>query len=107
MSKTNSNTAFPVIIADFHPQVNGQGEAFMQLELQQEGLRQRQSDGTLYMGTNKCRITSAWDKAKCEAYKGQALPGNWQITKVECPAYKYVVDGVEETFTHTWVLLPA
>jgi hypothetical protein len=103
----NKTETFPVVIVDYKAIVNkATGEEFHQLLLEQDGMVQRK-DGTFRAGEKKCRITSTWSKAKCDAYKGRNLPGNWQIVKVECPEYEYEVNGVMEKFSHTWVLLPA
>lgn len=103
MSKTQN---FPVIVESFNPVKNADGEQFHQIVLTQEALIPRKADGTLYMGTKTCRITSAWSEEKCKRFIGKELVG-FNIEKVECEAYQSSVSGVEETYTHTWALVPA
>lgn len=98
---------FPVIIAGYAELVNADGESFTQLILEQDELRARQSDKTLYMGTKTCRITSSWSKAKCELFVGKPLPAqNANIVQVDCDEYTWTnpSTGEEEKRTKTWKL---
>lgn len=97
---------FPVVIEEFKVATNKTtGEEFHQLILTQEGLVQR-ADGSLRMGTKKCSITSTWNAEKCQKHVGRELQG-FNIAKVSCEPYLFVIDGEEKELNHTWVLIPA